>query len=61
MEGWVSRCKLSYMEWASNRVLLSSTENYILNGKDCETEHRPVKLNHLAVQQQLTQHELNYT
>lgn len=30
------------MEWASNRVLLSSTENYILNGKDCETEHRPV-------------------
>lgn len=33
MEGWVSRCKLSYMEWASNRVLLSSTENYILEWK----------------------------
>ena len=29
MEGWVSRCKLLYMEWISNRVLLNSTENYI--------------------------------
>jgi len=33
MEGWVSRCKLLYMEWVSNRLLLSSTENYILEWK----------------------------
>ena len=25
----VSRCKLLYIEWKSNRVLLYSTENYI--------------------------------
>lgn len=29
MEGWVSRCRLLYMEWINNRVLLNSTENYI--------------------------------
>ena len=25
----VSRCKLSYIEWINNKVLLYSTENYI--------------------------------
>ena len=25
----VSRCKLLYMEWINNKVLLYSTENYI--------------------------------
>ena len=25
----VSRCKLVYMEWISNKILLYSTENYI--------------------------------
>ena len=25
----VSRCKLLYLEWINNKVLLSSTENYI--------------------------------
>ena len=27
----VSRCKLLYMEWINNKVLLYSTENYIQN------------------------------
>ena len=36
----VSRCKLLYMEWINNKVLLYSTQNYIqypminLNGKE---------------------------
>ena len=28
-EVWVSRCKLLYIEWINNKVLLYSTENYI--------------------------------
>ena len=58
----VSRCKLLYMEWINNRVLLYSTENYIQylvinhNGKKYEKEYIYVKLNHLAVQQKLTEH-----
>ena len=28
-EVWVSRCKLLYLEWINNKVLLYSTENYI--------------------------------
>ena len=28
-EAGVSRCKLLYMEWINNKVLLYSTENYI--------------------------------
>ena len=38
----VSRCKLLYIEWVENRVLLYSTENYIQypminhNGKEYE-------------------------
>ena len=37
----VSRCKLLYIEWINNKVLLYSTENYIQypminhNGKEC--------------------------
>ena len=27
--GWVSRCKLLYIEWINNKVLLYSSENYI--------------------------------
>ena len=27
--GWVSRCKLLYIEWINNKILLYSTENYI--------------------------------
>ena len=30
-EGGISRCKLLYMEWINNKVLLYSTENYIQN------------------------------
>ena len=30
-EFWISRCKLSYIEWISNKVLLYSTGNYIQN------------------------------
>ena len=28
-EGGVSRCKLLYIEWINNKILLYSTENYI--------------------------------
>ena len=28
-ESWVSGCKLLYIEWINNKVLLYSTENYI--------------------------------
>ena len=30
-EAGVSRCKLVYIEWINNKVLLYSTENYIQN------------------------------
>ena len=42
----VSRCKLLYIEWINNKVLLFSTGNYIQysvinpNGKGCEKECR---------------------
>ena len=38
----ISRCKLLYIEWINNKVLLSSTGNYIQypeinhNGKECK-------------------------
>ena len=41
-EAGVSRCKLLYIEWINNKVLLYSTENYIqylmitYNGKETE-------------------------
>ena len=41
----ISRCKLLYREWISNKVLLYSTRNYIqypeinCNGKEYEKEH----------------------
>ena len=41
----ISRCKLVYIEWINNRVLLYSTENYIQcpvinhNGKEYEKEY----------------------
>ena len=52
----VSRCKLLYIEWINNKILLYSTGNYIQypminhNGKEYE------KLNHSPVQQKLMQH-----
>ena len=41
----VSRCKLLYIDWINNNVLLQSTENYIQypvinrNGKEYEKEY----------------------
>ena len=41
----ISRCKLSYIEWINNKVLLYSTGNYIQypgikhNGKEYEKEY----------------------
>ena len=41
----ISRCKLLYIDWINNNVLLQSTENYIQypvinhNGKVYEKEH----------------------
>ena len=58
----ISRCKLVYLGWINNKVLLYSTGNYIRypvinhNGKEYEKEYMYVKLNHFAVQQKLTQH-----
>ena len=63
--GWefgISRCKLVYIGWINNKVLLYSTGNYIQypvinhNTKEYEKEYVYVKLNHFAVQQKLTQH-----
>ena len=40
----ISRCKLSYIEWINNKILLQSTGNYIQypvinpNGKEYEKE-----------------------
>ena len=56
----ISRCKLRYIEWINNKVLLQSTGKYIqhpvinCNGKEYEKEY--VYLNHFAVHQKLTQH-----
>ena len=42
---WVNRCKLLYIEWINNKVLLYSTGNYIQytvithNGKEYEKEY----------------------
>ena len=44
MECGISRCKLLYIEWINNKVLLYSTENYIQypminhNGKENKKE-----------------------
>ena len=41
-ESGISRCKIFYIEWINNKVLLYSTENYIQypvikeNGKACK-------------------------
>ena len=49
----ISRCKLGYVGWINNQVLLCSTGNYILY-PDINQEY--VKLNHFAQQQKLTQY-----
>ena len=57
----ISRCKLLYIEWINNKVLLCSTGNYIQypvinhNGKEYK-KCIYVYLNQFAVQQKLTQH-----
>ena len=51
----VSRCKLVYIGWINNKVLLYSTGNYIqfpvvnFNGKEYEKGCIYVQLNHFAV------------
>ena len=59
----VRRCKLLYIEWTNNKVLLYSTENYIQypmrnhNGKEFfKKEYIYISLNYFALQQKLTQH-----
>ena len=60
----ISRCKLVYLEWINNNVLLYRTGNYIQypvinhNGKEYIHTHIYIyiKLNHFAVEQKLTQH-----
>ena len=56
----ISRCKLLYIEWITNKVLLYSTENYIQypvinhNGKEYEKEYICIyiyiKLSYFAVE-----------
>ena len=61
----VSRCKLLYIEWIDNKVLLYSTENYIQypmmnhNGEEYFLKEYVgmcmcVYNNHFAIQQKLT-------
>ena len=62
----ISKCKLLYIAWINNQVLLYSTGNYIQypivnhNGKKYEKEYKYIyiyiKLNHFAVHWKLTQH-----
>ena len=63
----ISRCKLLYIGWINNKVLLYSTGNYIqypeikYNGKEYKKMYIVytyicVKLNHFLVQQKLTQY-----
>ena len=60
----ISRCKLFYIEWINNKVLLYSTGNYSqypvinYNGKEYQKEYiyTYIELNHFAVHQKLTQH-----
>ena len=62
----ISRCKLVYIAWINNKVLLYSTGNCIQspvinhNGKEYEKEYTYIyilkKLGHFAVQWKLTQH-----
>ena len=57
----ISRCKLVYIEWINNNILLYSTGNYIQypvinhNGKEYEKQIH-AQHNHFAVQQKLTEH-----
>ena len=60
----ISRCKLVYIEWINNKVLLYSTGKYIQclvinhNRKEYEKErvcvYIYIYLNHFAIQQKLT-------
>ena len=63
-EGWesgISRCKLSHVEWISNKALLYSTGNYIQyrvinhSGKSCEKVYIYTLLSHFAVYQKSIQ------
>ena len=56
----ISRCKLIYIEWINNKVLLYNRGNYIQypgidhNGKDYEKIWIYIQMSHAAIQQELT-------
>ena len=58
----ISRCKLPYIEWINNKVLLYSAENCIQypvishNGKQNKKSYIHAQLNHFALWWKLTQH-----
>ena len=56
----ISRCKLFYIGWINNKVLLSSTGNYIqypvINHNGKEYEKKNINMCHSAAQQTLAQH-----
>ena len=58
----ISRCKLLYIGWINNKVLLYSTVSYIQypvmdhDGGAYEKEYVCAWLSHFAIQQELTQH-----
>ena len=58
----ISRCKLLYIGWINNKVLLYSTGNYSQhpeinhNGKEYKDKCVCSYLIHFAIQQKLTQH-----
>ena len=58
----ISRCKVVYIGWENNKVLLYSTRKCTQdplinhNEKEYEKEYICAYLNHFAVQQKLTQH-----
>jgi len=61
----ISRCRLVYMVWINNKILLCGTGNYIQNpviNHDEEYEKEDIymhihkKMSHFAVQMKLTQH-----
>ena len=54
----ISRCKLLYIQWINNKVLLYSTRNYIQYPiiSHNRKEYEKIYMYNFAVQQKLTQH-----
>ena len=61
----VSRCKILYIEWIKNKILLYNTENYnpyfVIMEKNMKIMYLYVYLTHFAIKQKLTHHHKSTT